>query len=130
VGLTRIFIARDVDAYAKKQRWADELFVNVVRDIERGLDDGALGAGIYKRRVARDGAGSSAGHRVVVVMKMGSNAFIVEAFAKNVKASHTPDELRTLKELAKALLKLAEEPLRLGLASGTLREIKQKHDDK
>ena len=115
----RIFIDPDTDAYSRKQRWTDDLLVKAVDDIERGLNDGALGSSVFKRRIARVGAGSAAGYRVVVVLRVGDKAFIVEAFAKNVKKTHMPQEIRALRALAERLLTLSDEALTLALKAGT-----------
>jgi hypothetical protein len=128
VGQTRIFIDPDTDAYARKQRWTDDLLIKTVDDVERGLNDGPLGSSVFKRRVARGGAGSAAGYRVVVVIRVGDKAFIVEAFAKNVKEAHTPQEVRALRLLADTLLALSDEALALALKAEDLRELKRKHE--
>lgn len=100
LGQARVFSFPDFDAYSRKQRWTDELLIKVVEDVERGLNDGELGSNVVKRRVARKGAGSAGGYRVVIVFRLGDRAFLVEAFAKNVEEKHTLQEVRALRELA------------------------------
>ncbi|MDR3691055.1 MAG: type II toxin-antitoxin system RelE/ParE family toxin [Fimbriimonas sp.] len=125
---TPIFIDPDTDKYARKQRWTDDLLVKAVDDVEQGLNDGPLGSGVYKPRVAREGAGSAAGYRVVVVIRIGERAFIVEAFAENMKKTHTPPEIRALRSLADSLLPMADEAFVLALNAGHLRELKRNHE--
>jgi hypothetical protein len=128
VSRARIFIDPDTDEYARKQRWTDDLLTKAVDEVERGLNDGALGSSVYKRRVAREGAGSAAGYRIVVVIRVGDKAFIVEAFAKNEKKTHTPQEVRALRALADSLLRLSDESLSIALKSGNLRELTRNHE--
>ena len=124
----RIFIDPDTDQYALKQRWSDDLLIKTVDDVERGLNDGPLGSSVFKRRVAREGAGSAAGYRVVVVIRVGDKAFIVEAFAKNVKKAHSPPEVRALRALADRFLAISDSALTMALKAGHLRELKRKHE--
>ena len=125
VGRVRIFSFPGFDDYAKKQRWSDDRLIKVVEDVERGLNDGVLGSNLFKRRVAREGSGSSGGFRVVLVCQVGHRAFLVEAFAKNVKTSHTPQEVRALRELADQLLVLSETQIALAIEANQMREIKR-----
>jgi len=125
VGKARIFSFPGFDDYARKQRWSDDRLIKVVEDVERGLNDGVLGSNLFKRRVAREGAGSSGGFRVVLVFQLGERAFLIEAFAKNVKTSHTPQEVKALRELANRLLLLSDTQMALAIEAHQMREIKR-----
>jgi hypothetical protein len=130
VSETRIFISADTDRFAQKQRWTDSDLIRAVTDVEQGLHDGALGPGVYKRRIARAGSGKSGGFRLVIVLRIENRAFLVEAFAKNVKFTHTPRELEALRELASTLLNLSEEQIAKATASGQFRELlRTRHED-
>jgi hypothetical protein len=47
----------------------------IVGDLENGLWDADLGGGVYKKRLARAGAGKSGGYRTIVFFKSGERAF-------------------------------------------------------
>lgn len=99
-----------------------------VHDIEKGFHDGALGSGVFKRRLARRGSGKSGGHRVVVVVRIGERAFLVEAFAKNAKSTHLPQEVRALRALADVLLALSDAEIDQASRAGALRRLEERQD--
>ncbi len=62
----------------------------------------------------------------MVVLRVGDRAFLVEAFAKNVKKNHTPQEVLALRELADRLLGMSEQALVTAVKAGKLREIERR----
>lgn len=60
---------------------------------------------------------------MVVVLKVNERAFLVDAFAKNEKANHSPSELRALRELASYLLGLSQEELSTALEAKIVVEL-------
>jgi len=130
VGKARVFSFSAFDDFAKRQRWSDERLVKVVDDVESGLNDGVLGSNLFKRRVAREGAGSSGGFRIVLVCRVGDRAFLLEAFAKNVKTTHTPVEVRVLRMLAEELLSLSETQIQEAIRTKQIREIVRNDEDR
>jgi len=48
-----IFLTKSFARWRAKERLSDRALCNAVDEMERGLIDGNLGAGLYKKRVAR-----------------------------------------------------------------------------
>ena len=121
----RVLASEAFDAFAKSVRLGDQALVGAVEEIESGLVSADLGGNVLKQRIARAGAGKSAGYRTVLVFKRGDRAVFVVGYAKNVKTDLTQKEVRALKELAKDLLSLTDDELGKAISSKKLREIER-----
>lgn len=62
-------------------------------------------------------------------MQVGDKAFFVDAFAKNVKQKHTPEEVRALRGFADALLAMSDAQIKAALRAGDLREIHEHEEN-
>jgi hypothetical protein len=107
----RIFKNKWFSRFAKKEGITTNELKGIVRDIEKGLWDADLGGGVYKKRVARPGAGKSGGYRTIVFFKNGERTFFQYCFPKSARENIDMKELRFLKESAKFNLHLIEEHL-------------------
>ena len=108
---------------ARKSSISDTSLMTAVSEVERGLVDAYLGGSVFKKRVAREGAGKSSGFRVIVAVKSGEKSFFIHLFAKNKRANIDQRELADLKEYAKILLGMSDEQIRMALDAGALEEI-------
>lgn len=73
----RIFKYRGFCKWLKSERLDDSSLQSAVDEIERGLYDANLGAGLYKKRVPRKGKGKSGGYRVMLAFKLGNRAVFI-----------------------------------------------------
>ena len=80
------YITKQASKWAKSENCSDELLSGALQEMERGLIGNALGANLYKKRIALPGAGKSGGWRVIVATKFREHWFVVHGFAKNVQA--------------------------------------------
>lgn len=82
---------------------ARERIIDLVSQ-NRGIGQ-ALGSGLYKVRVGRDGQGKRGGARIIYLFACSdAPVFLLAAFAKNEKANLSPSEMSKLRTAAKAMI--------------------------
>jgi len=104
----RVFKSKWFARFARKERINDAMLVDAVKEIERGLNDGELGWGLIKKRVARPGEGKRGGYRTIIVYRARSRSVLVYGFPKSAKANLTPVELDVYRKLAQIYLSLSD----------------------
>jgi hypothetical protein len=119
----RIFRSKWFSRFAKKEGITDGELRNIVNDLEKGLWDADLGGGVYKKRLARSGAGKSGGYRTIVFFKSEFRSFFVYGFAKSDRDNIDEDELQDLKHTAKIDFALTKKEIEKRLKKGLLTEI-------
>ena len=119
----RIFKTKWFVRYARKEGIRDNKLIKAVREIEKGLDDGQLGGGLIKKRVARYGEGKSGSYRTIIVYRTQIRSVFVYAFPKNAKANLSAEELDGYKKLAREYLRYSNEDIAEALLSGELKEV-------
>ncbi|CAN5274205.1 type II toxin-antitoxin system RelE/ParE family toxin [soil metagenome] len=122
--MMKIFKHRHFQQWLKSEKLTDESLKKAVTEIDRGLHDGDLGSGLYKKRVAMPGKGKRGSYRTLLALKHGESAFFVYGYAKNVKANLNEKEQVVYKALAKALLSLDAKAVENMLKTSTLIEVK------
>ena len=85
--------------------------------------DADLGGGLIKQRVARQGQGRSGGYRMIVAYRAKGRAVFLFGFAKSDREDIEPDELMTVREIARDLLAANNEELARAIAEGELQEL-------
>jgi hypothetical protein len=100
-----------------------------VQRAESGLIDADLGGGVIKQRVARPGKGKSGGYRTLILFRQGDRAIFAFAFAKSAQANISKVDLALLKDAAAEALGWNDDDLDRLVASGTLVEIEDEHED-
>jgi len=110
--------------WADDENISDSSIKKAVKEIERGLVDANLGAGLLKKRVARDGAGKSGGFRTMLAFQDNNRAIFILGFPKSKKDNIAKDELRKLKILSKALLRATDAEIQKRILAGELIEVK------
>ena len=103
--------------------------LEAAKAVASGQWDADLGGGVFKQRIAREGAGKSGGFRTIVLFKVGGHSFFVYGFAKNERANITPKELKALKKLATTFLSLDAEALAKASAAGEIAEVRNDGED-
>lgn len=118
-----VFATKEFARFARKSRLATDKLLQAAAEVMDGRFDADLGGGVFKQRVARDGAGKSGGFRTIVVFRAGDHSFFVHGFAKNDKANVSVKELKALRQLANVLLGFSDEELRTAQGAGELIEV-------
>ena len=117
------YITRQASKWAKSEKCSDAQLINALQEMERGLTGNALGANLYKKRVAVPGAGKSGGWRVIVATKFRGHWFVIHGFAKNVQVNIDAQQLADLKVLSKALLSYDDLTIVRAVGVGVIRPI-------
>jgi hypothetical protein len=119
----RIFKNKTFARFAAKEGIGDDELKSAVDEMECGLCGDTLGGEVYKKRIARAGAGKSGGYRVIVCFRSGERTFFVYGFAKSDRENIRDDELRKFKDSAKDLFELYDAQIDRHLKSGVFIEI-------
>ncbi len=109
--------------WAKKQSLSEDALLKAIDDLEDNLATSALGGGLYKVRVAKEGFGKRSSFRTIIVYKKRDRAIVVYGFAKNEKDNLSASELKNFKILASDLLSLGQEEIELLIQEKELIEI-------
>lgn len=119
----RIFLTRWTARFVRREGLDAASLLEAVRRAEGGLLDADLGGGLIKMRIARPGQGRSGGFRTMLAFRSGDRAVFLYAFAKNERENVEPDELQTLRELARAWLRAGDRDLEAAVRGGQIEEI-------
>ncbi len=120
----RIFKHRSFHQWAKSEKIADSILKEAVEEMEKGLYEGNLGSGLYKKRVAFLGKGKRGSYRTLIAFRAQKIAFFVYGFAKNSRASIDEREEKIYRQLAKEFLGMDEKALKKMLEKNKLFEVK------
>lgn len=71
------------------EKLSDTALCGAVHEMESGLIDADLGGHLYKKRVARPGAGKSGGYRTLLSARIGHRYVFLHGFPKNRKENIT-----------------------------------------
>jgi len=119
----RIFVTRAFARQNKKIGLTNAALCNAVSEIAAGLNNGQLGNGIFKKRIALDGRGKRGSVRTLIATRVGSNWFYLFAYKKNDRADISPHEHEALMNLADDLYALDENGLAKALDAGAMMEV-------
>lgn len=128
-GPLRVFKNGWFERFVRRERLADSALREAVQRAESGLVDADLGGGVIKQRVARPGKGKSGGYRTLILFRQGDRAIFAFGFAKSTQANISKGDLALLKHAAAEALGWNGEELDRLVASGTLVEIEDEHED-
>lgn len=114
---------KDFVRWQASEKLPDSALCRAVHEMEAGLIDADLGGFLYKKRVARPGAGKSGGYRTLLSARTGSRYVFLHGFPKSDKANITQDERKALQFAGKVFLELSAEDLMKALQIGVLLEV-------
>lgn len=120
---SRVFKTRVFERWMQKTDLSDELLVNAVAEMQRGLVDADLGGGVFKKRIALPNRGKSGSVRTLIATNKNDRWFFVLGFEKNQRDNIEKTELIALKEAAKTMLTLSEGQLQSVITTQKLKEI-------
>ena len=119
-----IFLTRPFARWRAKARLSDDALCAAIDEMKRGLTDADLGAGLYKKRVRRPGAGKSGSYRTLIAARLGEQAIFLYGFAKNERDNIDAREERALKVIAGDLLRYDSTRIQRAIAIGELIELR------
>lgn len=119
----RIFKYKTFHKWVKSEGLTDAALKTAILEIEQGLFEASLGGNLYKKRVARKGAGKSGSYRTIIAFKKGGRTVFMYGYAKNHRGNISDKEEIIYKKLAKYYLDLAEVTLDALVKGGELFEV-------
>ncbi len=119
----RVFKTKEINQWAYKQLISDEKLAKAITELSQGLNDGDLGSGLYKKRIATQGKGKRGGYRTIIAYKDGDKSFFLHGYAKNEKANISRQEKKGFKELASVYFEYTDSELDKLVEWGTLIEV-------
>jgi hypothetical protein len=92
----KVLKRKDFARWQAGERLPDAALCKAVVEIESGLVDADLGGFLYKKRVARPGAGKSGGYRTLLTARVGHRHVFLIGFSKNMVANISHSEQKGL----------------------------------
>lgn len=119
-----VYVTRWFDRWARKLGLSSDALCDAVREMRQGLFEAQLGAGLYKKRVARSGMGKRGGFRTLLATNLGDRWVFVYGFAKNARDNISAEEAMALRRLAGELLSYSTQAISQAREAGELIEVK------
>ena len=120
----RIFKIKAFNRWARKEHISDKALKNAVEEIERGLNDGDLGSGLIKKRIARPGEGKRGGYRTLLGYRDSKRAIFFFGFAKSDTDNIEKDQEEDLRKMSSIFLSITDAKINLLVKKGDLIEVK------
>ncbi|MDF1795530.1 MAG: type II toxin-antitoxin system RelE/ParE family toxin [Coxiellaceae bacterium] len=120
-----IFKYKKFAKWARSERITDKTPTDVTAELIEGQYETNLGAGLYKKRIARSGKGKRGSFRSLVAFKNEHRTVFMIGLAKNDRGNFTISEKEFYKTLSKILLKATKENINKLVKKGDLIKIKQ-----
>ena len=119
----RIFKNTWFDRFARKAGISDADLKAIVADLENGIWDANYGGDVYKKRVARAGAGKSGGYRAIIIFRTENRTYFSYAFPKSKKNDISDKEKQELKNRAGQIFALTDSQIQGRIDEGSLIEV-------
>lgn len=119
----RIFKNKWFAKFASKEGIGDEKLIQAVREAGAGSIDADYGGGVIKQRIARPKEGKSGGYRSIILYRKEDKAFFVYGFAKSVMENIDKTDVKGFKQLAKVMLDLTDEELKILLKNKEIEKV-------
>ncbi len=101
-----IYLSKAFTRLARRDGLTDVHICQAIVEMNEGLIDADLGAGLFKKRIAMPGQGKRGGWRSLLGFQAGNKAFFLYLFPKSRRNNIDAAELKALKRLAKYYLTL------------------------
>jgi hypothetical protein len=122
----RIFKTKSFTRLADKEGITDPELLAAADEVNRGEYEADLGGGVFKKRIARPGAGKAGGYRAILFFRKDERLFFEYVFAKSDRANISPKEKRAYKKTARLYLDVyTDEELNAKVKAGSIEEIGQ-----
>ncbi|MCK0538838.1 type II toxin-antitoxin system RelE/ParE family toxin [Alcanivorax quisquiliarum] len=119
----KVLKRKDFARWQAGEKLSDTALCKAVQEMESGLIDADLGGHLYKKRVARSGAGKSGGYRTVLSARVGHRYVFLHGFPKSDKANITREERKALQYAGKVFLELSAKELVKAFQADVLLEV-------
>ena len=120
----KIYLLPNFEKWAKKEKVTYSDLNKTAYEVVRGLHDGDLGSGCYKKRISINSRGKRSGARTIISYKIDNFIIYIYAYAKNAKSTLTPAEQTALKSYSKnILMKLTTSNIQKMLNNNELIEV-------
>jgi hypothetical protein len=119
----RIFKTKSFARLADKAGITDAELKAAAGEVSRGEYEADLGGGVFKKRIARSGAGKSGGYRVILFFRKYERLFFEYVFAKSSRENIEDKELRWFRKVSREYLEYTEKELLGRLDGGWIEEI-------
>ncbi len=108
---------------SKSSELEDASLVQAIYEMQDGLFDAELGGNLYKKRIARHGAGKSSGYRTIIATKLKNRWIFILGFAKNEKDNINNNELKALQRFAELLLNYTDAEIKQAITDKHIVEV-------
>ena len=121
----QVFLERRFGKWAEREQIDDARLVETAKEAFAGQYEADLGGYLFKKRLAREGAGKSGGYRTLLCFRKADDDRIIflYGFAKGAKANIDATERAVLKQLAASLLTATDAQIGRLLEQGFLKRI-------
>ena len=118
-----IYLSKAFTRLARRDGLPDVHICQAIGEMNEGLIDADLGAGLFKKRIAMSGQGKRGGWRSLLGFQVGNKAFFLYLFPKSRRDNINAAEMKVLKRLTKYYLILKPAEIKAALQCGELREV-------
>ena len=118
-----VYLSKAFTRMARRGGLIDVHICQAVAEMNTGLIDANLGAGLFKKRIAMPGQGKRGSWRALLGFQAGKKAFFLYLFPKNSRDNIEGDERKALKRLARYYLTLKPSEIKTALQCGELEEV-------
>ena len=118
-----IYLSKAFTRPARRDGLTDVHICQAINEMNEGLVDADLGAGLFKKRIAMPGQGKRGGWRSFLAFQVGNKAFFLYLFPKSRRESIDASELKALKRLSRYYLTLKPAEIKTATQCGELREV-------
>ncbi len=122
----RVFKNKWFNHWARGEKLSDAVLYNAAEEIVSGKVEASLGGSLFKKRIAKAGAGKSGGYRTIVGYKRTNSERIIflYAFTKSERANISDKEEGALSIAAEAFLQATDKQISELLKKGAVWEVK------
>lgn len=118
-----VYLSKAFTRLARREELTDVHICQAVAEMNAGLIDANLGAGLFKKRIAMPGQGKRGSWRALLGFQAGKKAFLLYLFPKNSRGNIEDDEMKALKRLTRYYLALKPSEIKTALQCGELNEV-------
>lgn len=123
LGFMDVFKRKNFSRWQSKFDIPDTSLCQAVQEIENGLIDADLGNALFKKRIARSGAGKSSGYRALISARIGNRYVFLHGFQKSCLGNISSAEKKALQFAGQVFMELSQSELKSAISSGVLVEV-------
>jgi hypothetical protein len=118
-----VYLSKAFTRMARREGLTDVHICQAVAEMNTGLIDANLGAGLFKKRIAMPGQGKRGSWRALIGFQAGKKVFFLYLFPKSSRDNIEDDEMKALKRLTRYYLTLKPSEIKAALQCGELNEV-------